>query len=194
MRLILASNSPRRKELLEQLGLEIRVLPSAQLDEVQVLSKTHGDLPLRLKRLAQLKGGEIARQSPADCVISADTVVVLEGEVFGKPQDRAHAVRMLSSLSDRTHEVITAVAVQCVLTDYIRSGAEVTQVAFAPLSLGLIEQYIDTAQPYDMAGSYGIQGLGALLVNSIHGCYSNVVGLPLRLTASLLEGAGIHVL
>jgi septum formation protein len=194
MGLILASASPRRKELLAQLGLEFSVLPSVELDEARVLRDLHGDLSLRLRRLAQLKGGEIARQSPTECVISADTVVVLDGVVLGKPRDHAHAFEMLTRLSGRTHEVITAVAVQWVLTDYLRSDTETTQVTFDRLDPGTIQRYLEAAQPFDMAGSYGIQGLGALLVAAVHGCYSNVVGLPLRLTARLLEGAGMAVL
>ncbi len=186
--------SPRRRELLAQLGLEFTVISSVQLDEARVLRELHGDLPLRLKRLAQLKGGEVARQSPADCIISADTVVVLDGEVLGKPRDQEHAVEMLTRLSGRTHEVITAVAVQWVLTDYLRSDTETTRVTFQNLSQELISRYIDAARPFDMAGGYGIQGLGVLLVESMSGCYSNVVGLPLRLTARLLQGAGIAIL
>jgi septum formation protein len=194
MGLILASASPRRKELLAQLGLDFSVLPSVQLDEARVLRELRGDLELRLRRLAQLKGGEIARESPTDCVISADTVVVLDGEVLGKPRDRVQGIKMLERLSGRTHQVITAVAVQWVLTDYLRSETETTQVVFNELSSDLIQRYLDRAQPYDMAGSYAIQGIGTLLAKRIEGCYSNVVGLPLSLTARLLDGAGVFVL
>lgn len=193
MALILASSSPRRRHLLEGLGLEFSVLPSVELDEARVLRDLRGDLELRLRRLAQLKGGEVARTSPTDCIISADTVVVIDDEVLGKPKDRAHAIEMIEHLSGRTHRVITAVAVQWVLTDFLRSDVETTEVTFKKLNRATIENYVDTAKPYDKAGSYGIQDSGDMLVDNVSGDYKNVVGLPLDLTVRLLEAAGMMV-
>jgi septum formation protein len=193
MGLILASNSPRRRHLLDGLGLEFSVLPSVELDEARVLRDLRGDLELRLRRLAQLKGGEVARTSPTDCVISADTVVVIDDEVLGKPKDRPHAIEMIERLSGRTHRVITAVAVQWVLCDFLRSEVESTEVTFKQLDRASIEKYVDTAEPYDKAGGYGIQAEGAELVDNVSGDYNNVVGLPLDLTVRLLEAAGVMV-
>lgn len=194
MRLILASNSPRRKELLATLGLEFSVLASAALDEARVLAELHGDLEQRLARLAQLKGAEVARGCPADTVLSADTVVLAQQEVLGKPRDATEAQAMLARLSGRAHTVLTAVCVQREVDGLLQSGVEATRVSFNLLEADAIARYVERAQPFDYAGSYAIQGLGALLVRKIDGDYSNVVGLPLGLTARLLEEAGVRVL
>jgi septum formation protein len=194
MRLILASNSPRRRELLTSLGLQFSVQTDAALDESRVLAQLHGDLEQRLTRLAQLKGAEIARGCPADTVLSADTVVLAEQEVLGKPRDNAEAQAMLSRLSGRTHTVLTAVCVQREMDGLVQSGVESTRVSFNLLDAETIARYVERAQPFDFAGSYAIQGLGALLVRKIDGDYSNVVGLPLGLTTRLLAEAGMRVL
>lgn len=193
MGLILASASPRRKQLLETLGYEFCVVPGAGVDETQELHRGAGELPDWLMRLAQLKGEAVAQRHPQAVVLSADTIVVLDGQVLGKPRDAAEAGEMLARLAGRTHAVLTGVCVQsaarqaCWL-DYAR-----TSVAFLPLEPLTITRYVELVHPYDYAGGYAIQGMGALLVDYIIGDYSNVVGLPLGLTARLLSQAGIEV-
>ncbi|MDQ3022816.1 MAG: Maf family protein [bacterium] len=208
--LILASSSPRRAELLKALRYPFKVIPGPELDEHALLSEGSGGLPQRLQELARLKGYTVSRNYPDELVLSADTVVVLpheidledaEGqeysytaEVLGKPADEQAAKRMLLSLSGRMHHVITAVCLQREDEGLIEQGWEVTQVYFNALSERMVEHYIQYEQPYDKAGAYAIQGLGALLVSRIEGDYTNVVGLPLGLTARMLELAHIRVL
>jgi len=194
MELILASTSPRRRELLATVGLEFAVQPGASLDEDDVLSRSEGSLSQRLEQLAQLKGAALAAEQPTAVVLSADTVVEIEGEILGKPRDMGEARAMLTRLSGYEHRVHTGVAVQRVADNFRASGCETTRVFFARLAEDTIEQYISRAEPYDKAGAYAIQGLGALLVECIDGDYSNVVGLPLPLTCRLLGAAGISVL
>ena len=194
MALIIASQSPRREQLLTTLGLEFTVTGSAAIDEERILAGTDGSLEDRLRRLALLKGEQVATTHPDDIVLSADTVVVVNGEVLGKPRDVDEARQMLSRLNGRAHHVLTGVAVQRVAAGYRETGVESTRVTFSLVDGETIDRYIARAQPFDKAGSYAIQGLGALLVRKIEGDYSNVVGLPLPLTARLLTGAGMVVL
>jgi septum formation protein len=209
-RLILASESPRRDELLSTLRVDYEVSAGPPLNEHEILSAGEGDLPARLQELARLKGTNTARYNPEALVLSADTVVVLPGEidlaaaeekdfkytasVLNKPRGREDAAQMLRSLSGRMHHVMTAVCLQREDDGYLDSGWEVTQVYFNPLSDELIERYIELERPFDKAGAYAIQGVGALLVSRIEGDYTNVVGLPLGLTSRLLETAGVRVL
>lgn len=194
MSLILASSSPRRKHLLSTIGLAFDVLPGAQLDEAGVLASAGGSLQERIEYLARLKGEPVALESPAAVVISADTVVEIDGDALGKPLDVDEARAMLTRLSGRAHHVHTGVAVQCRQSGFSQSGVESTRVTFALLDGETIGNYIAREQPFDKAGAYAIQGLGALLVRRIEGDYSNVVGLPLPLTARLLTAAGLRVL
>lgn len=194
MTLILASNSPRRKSLLATLGLDFAVLPGTELDESRILAEADGGLDERLAYLASLKGENVAHDNPDTVVISADTVVEIDGEALGKPADVDEAREMLTRLSGRAHHVHTGVAVQCLQTSFSQTGVESTRVTFALLDGETINNYIARAQPFDKAGAYAIQGLGALLVRRIEGDYSNVVGLPLPLTARLLTAAGVQVL
>jgi septum formation protein len=189
MQLILASASPRRAELLASLGLQFTTA-AAQLDEVQLLAQARGSTPERLMRLAQAKGDPVAQEYPRALVLSADTEVVLDGAFLGKPADHPAAVEMLTRLAGRVHEVYSAVALTCVEEELQFAACAVTRVHFAVLSRPQIERYVERAAPYDYAGGYAIQGLGALLIERIEGDYSNVVGLPLRLTAQLLAQAG----
>lgn len=194
MQLILASTSPRRRELLATLGLEFTVVSSAPLDEAAELENYGGELPERLERLARLKGAQAAAQQPQAVVLSADTVVEIDGELLGKPRDGSEAQAMLARLSGRRHRVLTAVAIQCLGAALGESGCETTRVYFSELDDLTISKYVELAMPLDKAGAYAIQGLGALLVKRIEGDYSNVVGLPLPLTARLLGAAGITIL
>jgi septum formation protein len=194
MTLILASASPRRKSLLATLGLEFAVLPGTELDEAGILGAADGGLHDRIEHLARLKGEPVAIEAPESIVISADTVVEIDGDILGKPRDVDDAREMLTRLSGRAHHVHTGVAVQCSRTGFRQSGVESTRVTFALLDSETINSYIARAEPFDKAGAYAIQGLGALLVRRIEGDYSNVVGLPLPLTARLLTAAGVRVL
>lgn len=197
MQLILASTSPRRQELLRLLDLEFSVLPPAVIDEERFLNTHPGPLRQRLSALALTKGGKLAAAHPRAVVLSADTVVYSYRRCLGKPRDLNDARRMLWHLSGHMHRVYTAVAVQRAATWLTRSarasfsGMELTRVWFNELSPAQIESYVVREQPLDKAGAYAIQDGGALLVRRIEGEYSNVVGLPLALTAQLLRQAGL---
>jgi len=188
LQIILASGSPRRRELLHQLGLDFVVIPS-QYDE-----HSHPPLPPAplAEHLALSKAREVAARYPDALVIGADTIVVLDGEVLGKPRDREEAVAMLRRLSGREHEVITGVAV--LQGDRRRVEHEVTKVRFRPLDEGQIRRYVATGEPMDKAGAYGIQGRAAAMIESICGDYFNVVGLPLSRIAQMLSHFGVEVL
>ncbi|WP_058187361.1 Maf family protein [Terracidiphilus gabretensis] len=184
-RLILASASPRRRELLTQAGFSFTV-KAADIDE----SVLPGEDPeAYVTRLAREKAQTIfdALDDAAAVVLGADTTVVLDGEILGKPLDKADAVRMLRALSGRTHRVITGVAV--VTARGTDGTAEVTEVRFCELSDSEIAEYVETGEPMDKAGAYGIQGRAGKWIPRIEGCYFNVVGLPLaRVCAMLREG------
>ena len=186
MKLILASASPRRKELLAKLGIPFEVIVS-DCDET-LPPDTPADVAAEL--LARRKAEAVAAAYPDAVVIGADTTVVLGNEILGKPHDRADCVRMLTALSGQTHRVITGVA-YVANGGKMRSFSEVTQVKFFELSPAEIAVYADSDEPYDKAGGYGIQGQGALLVEGISGDYSNVVGLPVARLARLLRAFGI---
>lgn len=194
MKVLLASGSPRRRKLLTTIGLPFQVVLGSEFDESMVLDELQGSLETRLTRLAQLKGDSVAQAHPDAVVISADTVVEMEGELLGKPADVDDARRMLTRLSGRTHEVHTAVVVQHAAPGLLESGVESTRVSFNLLDSQTIDSYIARDEPFDKAGAYAIQGIGALLVRRIEGDYTNVVGLPLGLTARLLLAAGIRIL
>jgi septum formation protein len=183
-RLVLASQSPRRRELLAQLGLELEVRP-AHADESVLDGEPPRDYVLRVAR-------EKARAVPGDLVLAADTAVVLDGEVLGKPAGADDARRMLRALSGTVHEVLTAVCVRRALPPPAELDAVVaTRVRFAPLSDREIEWYVATGEPLDKAGAYAIQGSGGAFVLGVDGSVSNVVGLPLAETMDLLARAGL---
>lgn len=189
MEFILASSSPRRQQLLELIGLTFKIVVS------QTEEDNAKDLPPHELAVVQArdKAVDVSRQVSCEAiVIGADTIVVLDGKVFGKPVDRKDAVRMLTALAGREHTVITGVAV--VKGSQIYTGYSTTHVKIRNLSLPQIERYVDTGEPMDKAGAYAIQGRGTLLVESINGCYNNVVGLPLVLLSELLGQAGIELL
>jgi septum formation protein len=174
--LILASASPRRKDLLEQVGLNFQIIPSG-FDEKPI--DPSGFSPETLVRiLARAKAEDVAKQYPNHWVIGADTIVLLEGAILGKPIHRADARRMLRRLSGNIHQVYTGFAVCCFAQNRTISSFVKSDVEFKPLSEPEIEWYLDTSEPYDKAGSYAIQGLGTCLVKSVFGSYTNVVGLP----------------
>ena len=186
--LYLASSSPRRKALLEQIGVAFEVIPGVQVDETPLPLENAKDCALRLAQDKAQAGWQYINQTDA-AVLGADTIVLFEGNLLGKPASRAQALANLQRLSGNTHVVITAVALRT------KAGFSVcavtTQVTMRKLSPHHLEQYIATGEPFDKAGGYGIQGYGAVLVSAINGCYSNVVGLPLAQTAQMLEDAGV---
>ena len=190
MNLILASGSPRRKELLERMGLTFTV-KTADIDETLVPGLSAAE---QVKRLSRRKAGAVARMTAdKDAVIlSADTVVVLDGKILGKPRDKADAARMLLALSGRSHRVLTGVTVLSGAD--METRCEETEVYFRPLSQGEIDAYIATGEPMDKAGAYGIQGYAALFVEKLVGDYYNVMGLPVCSAALMLRRAGIPVL
>ena len=182
MRLILASASPRREALLRQIGLRFEVAPSRAEERVPE------GLPPRdlVERLAMEKARLVAAGRTRGLVIGADTVVVLDGRILGKPAGPDDAREMLRRLSGREHQVTTGIAVVDAATGESRRDSVTTTVTFAPLSEETIARYVSTGEPLDKAGAYAIQGYGALLIEGISGCYYNVVGLPLRRLAELL--------
>lgn len=178
-KLILASTSPRREQLLKQISLEFEVMPS-NFDESRVCTSN----PTESAQQAALeKAKAIAKKLSEGIVIGADTIVVYAGEVMGKPKDQSDAVRMLKQLSGKKHEVITGVALVNARDNREYVWSEATLVWFKKLSDMEIKKYVESGQPMDKAGAYGIQGRAAAFVEKIDGCYFNVVGLPL---ASLL--------
>lgn len=187
MRLILASASPRRRELLTRAGYTFEVSP-ADIPEDPLPGEDPVAYVTRLAReKAETVFQHIAEQEAAGvAVLGADTTVTVDGEILAKPEDAADAARMLRLLSGRTHRVVTGVAV--VTRDRTEVAAEVTAVKFVTLSEQEIAEYVATGEPMDKAGAYGIQGRAAKWIPRIEGCYFNVVGLPLALTAAMLEG------
>jgi septum formation protein len=192
-KLILASASPRRRELLSQAGYHFDV----QASSVPESRRPEEDAIRFATRLAREKAEEVfARRQAAGMVdpaivLGADTVVVCDGEVMGKPADPADAERMLLLLSGRTHHVVTGVAVVwgSSLSPAIEVAAELTQVTMRTLSPGEVSRYVATGEPMDKAGAYAIQGYAGRWIPRISGCYFNVVGLPLALVATMLEAA-----
>jgi len=184
--LILASASPRRAELLQQIGIKFRV-EAAAIDESRNVQEQPFDLVTRL-------AGEKAK-SKLPCngvVLAADTIVLDDDAILGKPTDRDHAVGMLKRLANRTHRVVTAIC----LTDNSRTVTDVvsTLVTLRPITQAEAEFYWESGEPLDKAGGFAIQGLGAVFVKDIQGSYSNVVGLPLFETAAMLDSFGIQTL
>jgi septum formation protein len=178
--LTLASSSPRRRQLLEMLGIPVRVVP-ANILEVRRPVETPIDYVERLAR-------EKALAVRGRLVLGADTTVVVRDEILEKPADSADALRMLRKLQGRTHQVVTSVAL--VAGERIHQATDVTNVAFRRLDDDFLRAYITTGEPMDKAGAYGIQGYGAALVERIEGDFFGVMGLPLRLVLGLLEQAG----
>lgn len=189
VRLILASASPRRNELLAMLGLPFLVKPSS-VDE----QRSPGESPEKLaERLAEEKARSVAELSgPGTAVLGADTVVAMpDGEVFGKPVDRADAERMLKALSGKEHLVHTGFCLLAPEFSVHAVRSVTTRVRFGVLSEQDIEQYVLTGEPMDKAGAYGIQGLGGLFVRAINGSYTNVVGLPMAELYEVMRTSGL---
>jgi septum formation protein len=173
-KLILASKSPRRKYLLSQAGIDFDVIPS-NVDESTMAVNEPG---LYVRSLSAAKAQDIARKHPDRWVIGADTIVLIDGLILGKPKGKDAARKMLTQLSGQTHQVYTGFTICCVQLAKCFTDAVRTEVTFKRLSPNEIEWYIRTDEPFDKAGAYAIQGLGTFLVKSINGSYTNVVGLP----------------
>lgn len=182
-RVILASQSPRRRELLTLIGIEHEVRP-ANIDESQLSDESAPD---HAERLAREKAATIDASDAV--VIGSDTIVVVDGDILGKPRDRQHAAEMLRRLSGRTHIVMTGVAARW--NGQIVSGLEEVDVTFREITDAEIERYIDTGEPMDKAGAYGIQGFGATIVERVDGDYFAVMGLALNRLVRLLRDLGL---
>lgn len=181
MSLILASGSPRRRELLALITPEYTVLPS-DFDESALTAPTPRELALAL---ARGKCGAVAALRPGDTVLGCDTVVEFGGRVFGKPRDKEDARRMLTALSGADHWVHTGVCLRRGERELCETAS--TRVRFYPIPAAELEAYLNTDEPYDKAGGYGIQGRAALFCEEIEGCYYNVMGLPVSRVARMLK-------
>ncbi|MCA0755277.1 Maf family protein [Paenibacillus sp. N4] len=193
--LVLASSSPRRKELVASLDLSLPVyILSTDTDESTEPGWTPEQVVERLSlRKALAASAMLERHKDSSLVIGSDTVVVLDGDVLGKPADDRDAVAMLKRMQGREHEVYTGVACVLSASGEATVAHRVTKVHMKQLDDDKIVRYVATGEPRDKAGSYGIQGLGATLVDRIDGCYFNVVGLPLSLLSDMLAEYNIHV-
>jgi len=189
--LVLASTSPRRRKLMAEAGLTFDVVAPRYADE----EKAAREEPARLvERHAAAKAKSVAGDHPGALVVGADTIVVVDGTVLGKPADEADARRMLATIAGRDHLVYTGVAVVDAAAGAAEIGHEVTEVTVRPLTADEIARYVATGEPLDKAGAYAIQGIGCFIVERIDGDYFNVVGLPMGLLARLLRGFGYEVL
>jgi septum formation protein len=187
MRLVLASASPRRRELLAKAGVEFEVLPSS-LDEAPHAGESPEDYA---RRVARDKALDAAANLAPDCVVlGADTIVVTGEEILGKPRDTADAARMIRILSGVTHRVITGVCLARPPAEILALTHETTTVTFRALDEKEIADYVASGEALDKAGAYGIQGLASKFVTRIEGCYFNVVGLPVSLVCALLKSSG----
>jgi len=188
VKFILASSSPRRRELLDSIGLDFEVIPS-HVPEVH----QEGEAPEEyVARLSRDKAHAIASAHPSRWVIAADTTVHLGDQLLEKPVDGADAARMLATIAGKTHVVYTGVTLQN--GEYCETRVAESEVRMLPLSSDDIEWYVRTGEPLDKAGAYAVQGIGAMFIDSIHGSYTNVVGLPLATLFLMLRRAGMDPL
>lgn len=190
MNFILASASPRRRELLASIGLDFEVRPS-HVPEV----RQDGEAPEEyVARLSRDKAQALASEHPDRWVIAADTTVLLGDELLEKPVDEADAERMLATIAGKTHIVYTGVTLQNVAKNHHETRVAESEVRMLALSSAEIAWYVRTGEPLDKAGAYAVQGIGAMFIDSIHGSYTNVVGLPLATLFQMLKRAGIDPL
>ena len=195
----LASKSPRRRELLKQIGVHYELLmmrehaPRVDVDESPLGDETAHAYVQRIVKLKAETAVKVMRERrlPARPILTADTTVTLDGHILGKPLDKADAVRMLTQLAGESHQVLTAVAVAA--DQEIKQVLTTSFVTFAPLSEDEIKRYIDSGEPMDKAGGYAVQGIAAKFIAKLSGSYSGVMGLPLYETATLLRQCGVQV-
>jgi septum formation protein len=200
-KIYLASKSPRRRELLRQIGVEFELLllrdQTPRGPEVSEIVMPDEPADVYVERVTREKA-ECAwqtmfwRRLPVRSVLAADTTVVLDGRVLGKPADLAEAVEMIKSLSGKTHQVLTSVAIKT--GDNLWQSTQCSEVSFATMSDSMIRAYCATPEPYDKAGGYAVQGMAAVFINRIAGSYSGIMGLPLFETTQLLKQAGVPIL
>lgn len=186
--MILASKSPRRKEILEDFGFDIEI-DSVDIEEVS----DKAGIEEQLMDISRKKSEEVAKKHQMDYVVSADTAVIIDGEVLGKPRDRKHATDMLLKLSGRGHRVITAYTLFNIAKDIEYSHYDTTMVYFKELTNEEIEWYVGTGEPMDKAGAYGIQGKGTILVDRIEGDFYNVMGFPMSKFYDDLKKLGLDI-
>lgn len=189
-RFVLASSSPRRRELLASIGLQFDVIPSSVPEELQ-RGEAAEEYVIRLSRQ---KAAVVADANRDRWIIAADTIVVLGDQILEKPHDAAEAKRMLGAIAGQTHVVYTGVTVKCLQNNYADTHVAASEVRMLPLNAKEIDWYVATGEPLDKAGAYAAQGVGALFIESIHGSYTNVVGLPLALLFQMLRRAGLDPL
>jgi septum formation protein len=182
--IILASGSPRRRQLLEMLRIPFRVIPP----DVDERVRPGEPADAYVTRIARAKVAAVMARTPGDLILAADTTVVLQGEIFGKPESPAEAIAMLGRLQGRTHEVMTAVAVG--RNGDLADARDVSRVTFRPADEATLRAYVATGEPLDKAGAYAVQGLGAPLIERVEGDFFGVMGLPLRLALDLLARFG----
>ena len=190
MKFILASSSPRRRELLASIGLTFDVVPS----NVPEVRGEHESPEEYVARLSREKAEAIASRHPDEWVIAADTTVLLGEQLLEKPVDESDAERMLATIAGRTHIVYTGVTLQNLSRGWCETRISESEVRMLPLSSEDIAWYVKTGEPLDKAGAYAVQGIGAMFIDSIHGSYTNVVGLPLATLFQMLRKAGIDPL
>jgi len=189
-KIVLASSSPRRKELLQKIGLKFEVDASNCAEEIDSALKPDEIV----HRISVAKAKSVALRHKNTVIIAADTIGVIGKKLLGKPHTAGEARKMLAQINGKSHEVITGFTVLDTATDKIISGTVSTRVYIKKLTQAEIDAYVETGEPLDKAGAYGIQGLGALIVEKIEGDYYNVVGLPLSALAEVLKEFGISVL
>jgi len=185
--IILASKSPRREYLLKQAGLDFQVIPSSIDESVIPLSSPE----IYVRVIAEAKANDVSEKYPDKWVIGADTIVLIDGKILGKPGSEDEARSMLNRLSGQIHWVLTGYAICCKTKKRMFSDTVETKVLFKNLTDEEIEWYIHTTEPFDKAGAYAIQGLGTFIVKSIHGSYTNVVGLPVCEVVEFLIKEGV---
>ena len=187
-RIVLASASPRRAALLSQIGIDCEVMPSRIGEEAR-----ENEAPLDyVRRMAREKAASVAGLMPGRIVLGADTDVIMQSRILGKPRDKADFLEMFNLLSGRTHQVITAVSVVCEEQYWLKTS--ISDVTFREVSEEEMLAYWETGEPCDKAGGYAIQGQAAMFIRAISGSYSGIMGLPLYETSELLSGAGIRLL
>jgi septum formation protein len=185
--LILASASPRREELLRSVGLKFKIIP-ADVDETYF----QGESPrAHVRRLSRDKAGAIAHQYPKALVLGADTIVVIDGQILGKPKNKKQAREMLQQLSNRRHAVLTGFTIACVRAGTSRTKVVQSTVQFKKISPEETAWYVNGDEPYDKAGGYAAQGKGASFIQAIRGSYTNVIGLPLCEVVEALKHLGV---
>ncbi len=187
-KIILATNSPRRKELAKQMGLDFEVIPS-NYEEDMTMKLSPKELA---KTLAYGKAKDVAKRHDG-IIIGADTFVVFKGKKIGKPKSEQEAFKMLKSFSGKSHKVYTGIAIINKKTGKEITDCEITTIKFRKMSDEEIKKYIKTGEPMDKAGAYAIQGLGSIFIEKINGCYHNIAGFPIHLTYKNLKKLGINI-